>query len=113
MDIVRAFECAGIANGFKFNIQGTLDDPLFQANQIGELLGLSNVRESIKDFDEDEKGVQSSTDSAGRPQNMLFLTELALAGPLPPALCVPQAICTPIPEVGRQGGQGDPQDWEI
>ncbi len=77
MNIVRAFECAGIASGFKLNIQGTLDDPLFQANQIGQLLGLKNVRDSIKGFDETQKGVVS-TRTPGGSQHMLFLTELGL-----------------------------------
>ena len=78
MDIVRAFTDVGLANGVTINIQGTPDDPLFQANQIGELLGLVNVRESIKDFDEDEKDAVSSTDSIGRHQTIIFLTELGL-----------------------------------
>ena len=78
MDIVRAFEDASLERGFHLNIQGTHDDPLFQANQIGQLLGLSNIRETIKDFDEDEKDAVSSTDSTGRVQNMVFLTDLGL-----------------------------------
>ncbi|PNH02084.1 hypothetical protein TSOC_011967 [Tetrabaena socialis] len=59
------------------NIRGTEEDPLFQANQIGRLLGITNIRESLKDFDEDEKGV-SSTDTLGGQQQTLFLTELGL-----------------------------------
>ena len=41
MDTVHAFECSGIANGLKLNIQGMPDDPLFQANLIGNLLVIS------------------------------------------------------------------------
>ena len=37
-----------------------MEAPLFQANQIGAFLGLVNVRETIKDFDEDERDAVSS-----------------------------------------------------
>ena len=30
-------------------------EPLFQASQIGELLGMTNIRASLASFDEDEK----------------------------------------------------------
>ena len=68
----------GLERGVTINIQGTPEDPLFQANQIGELLGLVNVRDAIKDFDDDEKDAVGSTDSIGRHQIVLFLTELGL-----------------------------------
>jgi hypothetical protein len=35
MDIVRAFTDAGLERGVTINIQGTSEDPLFQASQIG------------------------------------------------------------------------------
>ena len=85
MDIVKAFSDAnGLHKGSErqalttINIQGTPEEPLFQANQIGSLLGLVNIRETIKDFDEDEKGAVSGADSTGRQQTILFLTELGL-----------------------------------
>jgi hypothetical protein len=59
MDIVRAFSDSGLSHGVNINIQGTLEEPLFQANQIGELLGISEIRSTIRDFDEDEKGVHT------------------------------------------------------
>jgi hypothetical protein len=65
MDIARAFSDSGVAQGVTINIQGTPDDPLFQANQIGALLGLVNIRETIKDFDEDELRVSRSSFSRG------------------------------------------------
>ena len=55
MDIVKAFSNVGLSHGVSINIQGTPEDPLFQAKQIGTLLGLVNIHESMKDFDEDEK----------------------------------------------------------
>ena len=42
MDIMKAFSLLDIE--YPVNIQGTIDDQLFQANQIGKLLGLTNVR---------------------------------------------------------------------
>ena len=59
------------------NVQGTEDDPLFQANQIGDLLGLKNIRESIRDFDSDEK-VVILADTPGGRQSISFLSEIGL-----------------------------------
>ena len=53
MDIVKAFiDNDATAN---INIKGTADDPLFQASQIGKLLGITCINSTIRDFDEDEK----------------------------------------------------------
>jgi prophage antirepressor-like protein len=78
MDIVRAFEASGlVAGGITINIKGTPDDPLFQANQVGELLGIVKIRNSIKDFDEDEVHVdEGGVHSMGTPPT--FLTEVGL-----------------------------------
>ena len=46
MDILKAFSLLDAE--YQINIQGTLEDPLFQANQIGKLLGIVNIRDSIK-----------------------------------------------------------------
>lgn len=70
-DIVRAFTDDTLAHGVSINIQGSIDDPLFQANQIGPLLGLSNIRESIRDFDETER-VVIMADSLGGLQNTVY-----------------------------------------
>jgi prophage antirepressor-like protein len=74
MDIARAFSDSGLAQGVTINIKGTPDDPLFQASQIGALLGLCNVRDAIKDFDEEELRV-GLTDTS---RTATFLTELGL-----------------------------------
>jgi prophage antirepressor-like protein len=75
MDILKIFNLYD--NEIKINIIGTVENPLFQANQIGKLLGLRNIRESIKNFDEDERCV-STTDTLGGKQNITFLTEIGL-----------------------------------
>lgn len=77
MDILKIFNLYD--NEIKINIIGTVDNPLFQANQIGKLLGLRNIRETIKNFDEDEKKDNVITaDAIGRNQNTTFLTENGL-----------------------------------
>jgi len=74
MEILRAF----IPDiGISINVQGTPEAPLFQASQIGELLGLSNIRDAIKHFDDDEKALVE-TNTPGGQQSVLFLTEMGL-----------------------------------
>ena len=75
MDILKAFSL--LDESYTINIQGTLEKPLFQANQIGKLLGIAKIRTSIDDFDEDEK-VAHTTATLGGDQEMLFLTEIGL-----------------------------------
>ena len=77
MDILKIFSLLEKEDGesHHINIQGTVDDPLFQANQIGKILGLGNIREAIKDFGEDERSV-SLTDTAFGIKETNFLTEL-------------------------------------
>lgn len=73
MNIPRVFEASGVT----INFQGMRENPLFQANQIGAVLGLANIREAVTDFDEDEKCVGPADTSRGE-QQVVFLTELGL-----------------------------------
>ena len=83
MEIVKAFS----DNNLHTNIiiKGTPQDPLFRAIDIGLILELTNIRVSIKDFDETEKVTISNTNNtvsnyygnAGNP-NVTFLTEKGL-----------------------------------
>jgi len=75
MDILKAFKIN--TDEFHVNIQGTHEEPLFQANQIAKILGIQKIRNSIKDFNEDEKGAHS-TGTLGGEQECLFLTEKGL-----------------------------------
>ena len=60
-------------------VYGTNEEPLFKANEIGNIIGIKNIRDAIKDFDEDEKRDDVGlTDTIGRTQQMLFLTENGL-----------------------------------
>ena len=56
MDILKAFSLLGDGSDeYQINIKGTPDDPLFQANQIGKILGIANISTALKDFDIDER----------------------------------------------------------
>ena len=76
MDLVKFFDI-GADKQVTINVHGTEDEPLFQANQIGELLGLKNIRTNIIDFDDDEVRVRTTYTSAGS-RSASFLTELGL-----------------------------------
>lgn len=75
MDIVKAFSLD--ENTATINIQGTNEEPLFQANQIGQILGLTNIRATISKFDEDEIHVNTIDTNAGK-RECTFLTEIGL-----------------------------------
>ena len=75
MDILKAFNLNN--EEYKINIQGSIDEPIFHAKQIGQLLNLTNIHESLKDFSDDEK-ILHSTYSNGGQQKTMFLTELGL-----------------------------------
>ena len=74
MEIVKAFNENGLSQ--TITIKGTVNNPLFRASDIGSILEISNVRQTIKDFDNTEKVAVSIADSIGREQNVSFLTEL-------------------------------------
>lgn len=76
MDIIRAFELND--TNFTINIQGTIDKPLFQANQIGELLEIRNIRSAIADFEMDKHKVMLDISTNGGNQSMTFLTHRGL-----------------------------------
>ena len=75
MDILKAFSLLNV--DYPINIRGTLEDPLFQANQIGKMLGMANIRENLRDFSINEK-IVILTDTLGGNQETMFLTELGL-----------------------------------
>lgn len=77
MDILKLFNLYD--KEIQINIKGTIEDPLFQANQIGKLLTIKNIRSTIEKFDEDEKKDDVDTiDTIGRKQKATFLTEIGL-----------------------------------
>jgi len=75
MDILKAFSLYD--KEYHINIQGTLENPLFQANQIGKLLEMANINKVISNFDITQK-VITKCDTLGGIQNVAFLTESGL-----------------------------------
>jgi len=80
MDIVKAFTLNELHT--EITIKGTHNEPLFRASDIGLILEISNIRSTIKDFDETEKDDVVVSDSIGRQQKVTFLTEKGLYGVL-------------------------------
>jgi prophage antirepressor-like protein len=76
MEIVKAFNTNNLHT--EIVIKGTYDKPLFRASDIGEILEIVNIRQSISSFDNTEKCAVISSDSTGREQNVTFLTEKGL-----------------------------------
>jgi len=75
MDILKAFSLLG--DEYTVNIQGTVENPLFKANDIGEILGLTQIRKNLLDFSSEEK-VGILIPSLGGNQETSFLTEIGL-----------------------------------
>ena len=83
------------------------DETLFRATDIGKVLGIINIHDSIKDFDEDEK-VLDSTYTLGGNQNSTFLTEqgvykLVLKSRKPIAKPFQKWVFNVIKEIRRTG----------
>jgi prophage antirepressor-like protein len=76
MDLIQVF--TNNIKNITVNIKGTIEEPLFQANQIGELLELKNIRKSIIDFDADEKIDVTGSYTNDVIRTATFLTELGL-----------------------------------
>jgi prophage antirepressor-like protein len=75
MDILKCLEL--IDNNYKLNIEGTPEEPLYQANQVGIILDLRNIHDSLQDYDDTEKVLLTIQTNGGR-QKMVYLTEKGL-----------------------------------
>lgn len=75
MEVVKAFTTNSLHT--EILIKGTVWDPLFRASDIGVVLEMANIRQSILNFDNTEK-VVSRTDTHGGEQSVTFLTEKGL-----------------------------------
>jgi prophage antirepressor-like protein len=106
MEVVKAFNENGMTQ--TITIKGTSENPLFRASDIGSILEISNIRQTIKDFDNTEKVAVSIADSIGREQNVSFLTELGLYQLLfisrkPIAKIFKKWVCEVIKEIRLNG----------
>jgi prophage antirepressor-like protein len=72
MNIIRVFQDEEINKDVV--ITGTYSNPLFKANDIAEILGLTNVRSVLSHFDSSKKITQNYQTSRGI-QQMVFLTK--------------------------------------
>lgn len=75
MEVVKAFTANNMHTDIV--IKGTINDPLFRASDIGEILEMGNIRTSIQNFDETERPVHTMNTSTG-PKQVTFLTEKGL-----------------------------------
>ena len=101
MDIIRAFTTNTLHT--EIVIKGTVENPLFRASDIALILEISNIRASIKDFNDSEKVLQTMT-TPGGPQKVLFLTRTGLFMLLfrsknPIALQVQYWVCDVVKEL--------------
>lgn len=72
MEITRFFQSTD--HQLNIHIKGSTDEPLFQANQIAELLGIVNIQTALVGFVEDEVHMYAS----GGSRPVLHLTEPGL-----------------------------------
>ncbi len=59
------------------NIYGTYTDPLFKAKDIGDLLEIAKIRDSLKNLDDEDK-ILKVADTTGGLQEQYFITENGL-----------------------------------
>ena len=75
MDIVEAFNTNGLHT--EITIKGDYENPLFRTSDVEVVLGMTNIRVIMKNFDETEK-VLLTVQTAGGPQQISYLTEVGL-----------------------------------
>ena len=75
MEVVKAFNNNSLHT--EIIIKGSYEEPLFRANDIAEILEISNIRTTIQHFDKSEKVVHIM-DTIGGSQQVTFLTEKGL-----------------------------------
>ena len=72
MEIIKKFN-----DKYNVKILGTIENPLFKATDVSEILGINNIYMTIKDYTIDEK-ILIPIQTAGGIQNVIFLTEFGL-----------------------------------
>ena len=105
MEIVKAFNTNKLHTDIV--IKGTIEEPLFRASDIGEILEISNIRSAIQHYDETERHVVSIDTSTGSKE-VNFLTEKGLYKVLfksrkPIAETFQNWVCEVIKEIRLKG----------
>jgi len=105
MDIIKAFNENNL--NIQITIKGSVENPLFRATDIGEVLDIKNIHQNISDFDESEK-LFITIDTKGGPQNIIFLTENGLYRTLmkckkPIAVTFQKWVCNILKEIRLKG----------
>ncbi|KAJ3051202.1 hypothetical protein HK102_012111, partial [Quaeritorhiza haematococci] len=105
MDVVKAFTNG--AEAHQITVKGNHENPLFKAVDVAAILGIGNVPESLKDYDEDEKVTLSNTEGP-RANRVNYLTEgglyrIILASRKPFAKQFKKWVCSVIKEIRLTG----------
>jgi prophage antirepressor-like protein len=95
-------------NGLNIQVYGTYENPLFKAKEIGELLDIKNIKDTIKNYNSKQKLGVVLTDPHGRPQETNMLTEQGLYKILmksrkPIAEQFQDWVCEVIEEIRKRG----------
>jgi prophage antirepressor-like protein len=77
MDILQAFKLTDNVNLNEIKTIGTLEEPLFKANQIAKILEITNIHDNISDYTDKEKTLLLENTSNGNHEKT-FLTEIGL-----------------------------------
>lgn len=75
MEIVKAFTTNNLHT--EIIIKGTINEPLFRASDVGQILDMTNIRTNIQNFDNTEKVIYT-IETQGGTQQVTFLTEKGL-----------------------------------
>ena len=75
MEIVKAFTTNNLHT--EIIIKGTINEPLFRANDIAQVLEITNIRNNTQHFDNTEKVIYT-IETQGGTQQVTFLTEKGL-----------------------------------
>ncbi|KAJ3056105.1 hypothetical protein HK102_011244 [Quaeritorhiza haematococci] len=105
MDLVKAFNNG--TEAYQITVKGDHENPLFKAVDVAQILGIGNVRETLRDYDEDEKVTVSYTDGP-RAHRVNYLTEVGLyriilASRKPFAKQFKKWVCSVIKEIRLTG----------
>jgi prophage antirepressor-like protein len=71
-------ELTQMFEGHEVRMTGTPSNPLFVAKDVCDVLGIKNSRDAMDSLDDDEKDGVCLTDSIGRKQKTLCVTESGL-----------------------------------